>query len=200
MVSWGCCQLDVGASCQCEGMTLCDLLSRYGCGSRLCCQLSMITQTWTRNMLFAVIGSIAIWFFFVIVYSALCAEVRISAVFDFCYVGINVLVTPLTWMMLPLVVVATLSFDWAWLCYWRSYSPTTADIVREWESGLGRSDERVLDSMEGLPDAPERTERSHALVSSADFVALRILRCVYVGWSTPAFCCVECFECFEQQA
>lgn len=114
----------------------------------------MITQTWTPKMIAVVVGSVAIWFVFVVVYSVLYQVIRMSAFYDFFYVGINILRTPSAWVSLPLVVAMAVAPDAAWHFYRRMYLPTSPDIIREWESGHGVADERVLDAMEGLPSVP----------------------------------------------
>jgi Phospholipid-translocating P-type ATPase C-terminal len=124
----------------------------------------MITHTWTRKMVAAVAGSVLVWFVFVLVYSDLFLGARIGAFYDFFFVGIDVLRTPATWISLPLVVVCALAPDAAWHFYRRMYAPTVADVIREWESGHGTPDGRVLDAMEGLPPAPEHVEHTRPIV------------------------------------
>jgi hypothetical protein len=154
----------------------------------------MITQTWTRKMIVAVAGSVLIWFVFVLVYSALFLGARIGAFYDFFFVGIDLLRTPATWISLPLVAVCALAPDAAWHFYRRMYAPTIPDIVREWESGHGTPDGRILDAMYGLPSVAKTDHYSHVRAGCGGGV--RVVMATSAG--PAAVRCIECAESHKQ--
>lgn len=100
-------------------------------------KISMETLSWTWINLAIVLASIAVWFIFLFVYSALYAAVRVKDFASWYNVPNRVLPTGAFWLIVILVPTITLLRDFLYKAYRRNVNPELSHVIQVLE-GEGR--------------------------------------------------------------
>eukprot|EP00002_Diphylleia_rotans_P016024 TRINITY_DN3113_c0_g1_i4.p1 TRINITY_DN3113_c0_g1~~TRINITY_DN3113_c0_g1_i4.p1 ORF type:complete len:1942 (-),score=331.27 TRINITY_DN3113_c0_g1_i4:158-5983(-) len=111
-------------------------------------KVSLETHYWTKLNIMVVLGSVLMWFIFVISYSYM---PRFGA--DFISVGVHLLSRKLFWISLPLVPLTCVVYDVSCKMFRHMYLPNPLDIVKEISAGLVGGN--AISSSQIHPIAPE---------------------------------------------